>query len=238
MDDLQPCMQPNFDPTQDSLNNLLVWVRIPCLPIEYFDHHFLIHVGSKIGKPVKIDDATNAVSREHYARICVEVDLSKPLVAKFRLRRRIRRLEYEGIHLVCFDVKCTGIGKTLAPLECQGNPVAPEHHQGEGSLGTSERMVSNAMGRTNDTYNPEIVEDFGPWMIAKSRVRKNQNTPRGNGDPGTEKGTGKEDSITRVGLQSKESRQSNFSILIIEGEENLAVEDIEEITVDTKKGSK
>ena len=27
--------QPNFDPNQSSLRNLLVWVRIPCLLIEY-----------------------------------------------------------------------------------------------------------------------------------------------------------------------------------------------------------
>ena len=37
-----------------------------------------------------------------YARICVEVELQKPLVSKFMLRKRVRRLEYEGIHMVCF----------------------------------------------------------------------------------------------------------------------------------------
>ena len=34
-----------FDPSQDSLQILLVWVRIPCLPIEYFDLHFLMQLG-------------------------------------------------------------------------------------------------------------------------------------------------------------------------------------------------
>ena len=37
--------KPKFDPSHDSLQNLLVWVRIPCLPIEYFDHHFLMRLG-------------------------------------------------------------------------------------------------------------------------------------------------------------------------------------------------
>ena len=82
--------QPNFDTNQNLLGNLLVWVRIPCLPIEYFDFNFLMRVGSKLGKLVKVDDATSVVSRGHYARICVEVDLMRSLVSKFRLRRRIR----------------------------------------------------------------------------------------------------------------------------------------------------
>ena len=54
--------QPNFDPEQDILWNPLVWVRIPCLPIKYYDKRFLMNLGEKIGKPIKIDDATSALS--------------------------------------------------------------------------------------------------------------------------------------------------------------------------------
>ena len=56
--------------------------------------NFLVSIG--------IDYATNTISRGPYARICVEIDLLKPLVAKFKMRRRVRRVEYEGLHLVCF----------------------------------------------------------------------------------------------------------------------------------------
>ena len=49
-----------------------------------------------------MDDATSLVYKGLYARICVEVELQKPLVSKFMLRKRVRRLEYEGIHMVCF----------------------------------------------------------------------------------------------------------------------------------------
>ena len=57
----------NFDPTQDVMERILVWVRIPCLPIEYYDCEFLMRVGSKIGKPVKIDTNTSNVSRGKFA---------------------------------------------------------------------------------------------------------------------------------------------------------------------------
>ena len=39
----------NFHPNQNLLRNLLVWVRIPCLPIEYLDYNFLMRVGSNLG---------------------------------------------------------------------------------------------------------------------------------------------------------------------------------------------
>ena len=93
--------KPNCNSNQSSLRCLIVLVRITCLPIEYFDHSFLMKVGSKLGNLIKVNNATNNVSWGHYACICVKVDLLKPLVSKFRLKR-IRKLEHEGIHLVCF----------------------------------------------------------------------------------------------------------------------------------------
>ncbi|XP_075489651.1 uncharacterized protein LOC142528490 [Primulina tabacum] len=46
---------PNFNPLADNTEKLLAWVRFPCLPIEYYDQEFLMKVGSKIGRPIKID---------------------------------------------------------------------------------------------------------------------------------------------------------------------------------------
>ena len=33
---------PNFDPEQTIIERTPVWVRIPCLPIEYYDKAFLM----------------------------------------------------------------------------------------------------------------------------------------------------------------------------------------------------
>lgn len=49
-----------------------------------------------------MDETTLDVSRGHFARVSVEIDLAKPLVAKFMFKRKVRCLEYEGLHLVCF----------------------------------------------------------------------------------------------------------------------------------------
>ncbi|CAN1188285.1 hypothetical protein LINPERHAP1_LOCUS17868 [Linum perenne] len=51
------------------------------------------------------------MERGNYARICVRVDLSKKLLSKYKLLHRIRHVEYEGLHVVCF--KCGIYGHTI-----------------------------------------------------------------------------------------------------------------------------
>lgn len=102
---------PNFDPFTDKTESMIVWVRFPCLSVEYFDYNFLMKVGKKIGRPINIDTATSLVSRASFARICVEVDITKPLLSKFMLRRRVQPIVYEGLHLICF--KCGVYGANV-----------------------------------------------------------------------------------------------------------------------------
>ena len=45
----------NFHPFSDTTERMLVWERLPCLPIEYYDREFLLEVGKKIRKPVRVD---------------------------------------------------------------------------------------------------------------------------------------------------------------------------------------
>lgn len=43
---------------------------------------------TRFGKSVKIDEATSLLSRGLFTRKCVEVNLSKPLVSKFKLDKK------------------------------------------------------------------------------------------------------------------------------------------------------
>ncbi|CAN1241897.1 hypothetical protein LINPERPRIM_LOCUS5150 [Linum perenne] len=88
--------RPYFRPEETFLSTLRVWVRLPGIPFEYFDRTILNLIGDRIGRTVRIDHTTLEGSRGNFARICVEVDLSKPLLYKYRLRRRVHRIEYEG----------------------------------------------------------------------------------------------------------------------------------------------
>ncbi|MCH81759.1 hypothetical protein A2U01_0002551 [Trifolium medium] len=91
----------NFDPASATVSNTAVWVRFSGLPIEYYDSRILHFVGNRIGKTVKVDKNTLLQERGKYARLCVEVDLNKPLLAMFELKERHYKVEYEGLHLLC-----------------------------------------------------------------------------------------------------------------------------------------
>ncbi|RYR57473.1 hypothetical protein Ahy_A05g023204 isoform D [Arachis hypogaea] len=52
---------------------------------------------------LKVDEHTSIHSRGKFARICMEVDLRKKLVTSFSTLGKYFRLEYEGLHLICFN---------------------------------------------------------------------------------------------------------------------------------------
>lgn len=70
---------PNFDVETKAIRSLPVWVRFPILPVEYYSKKWLKRAGDKIGKTIKIDDATRAITHDKFARVCVEIDLGRPL---------------------------------------------------------------------------------------------------------------------------------------------------------------
>ncbi|XP_029153388.1 uncharacterized protein [Arachis hypogaea] len=94
---------PDFNPFGVSINKIVAWVRLPDLPIEYYDKRFLGTVGDQIGKTLKVDMNTANQSRGKFARLCVEIDLNKPLDAKYLVNGQNYFIEYEGLHMVCFN---------------------------------------------------------------------------------------------------------------------------------------
>ncbi|CAN1175296.1 hypothetical protein LINPERHAP2_LOCUS31878 [Linum perenne] len=93
---------PNFN-DEEPIKNLLTWVRLPKLPIHYFNRLAVTRIGNCIGKTVRLDLATTEGARARYARVCVEVDLSKPLLGKYLLEDKTYLVEYESLENICFN---------------------------------------------------------------------------------------------------------------------------------------
>ncbi|CAN1788861.1 hypothetical protein LINPERHAP1_LOCUS18231 [Linum perenne] len=159
--------QEGFDPCTDTLSHTLVWVRLPGLPLEFFTETFLRRIGDKIGQLVRIDPTTLAMERGNYARICVRVDLSKKLLSKYKLLHRIRRVEYEGLHLVCFKCGIYGHTNDICP-----SATATADLEGE-QVHSNPLFLEEVMAKER----PEVFEEYGPWMLAKSRSKRNSGVP-------------------------------------------------------------
>ena len=57
---------------------------------------------------IRIDSYTESGTRGSYARLCLQIDLTKPLITTIRVGRLKQKVMYEGISLLCFS--CGRIG--------------------------------------------------------------------------------------------------------------------------------
>lgn len=167
--------RPNFNPSADKTENMLVWIRFPDLPIEYYGEEYLMKIGEKVGTPIKVDDATSLTTRGRFARMCVEIDLTKPLLAKYKLRRRIYKIEYEGIHLVCFQ--CGMYGHNADNCRSKNGDNNRSGQGSAGERGNTAADVTGEVAQSKDTekeifIRPEICDNFGPWMLTPSKSRR------------------------------------------------------------------
>ncbi|KAE8684360.1 hypothetical protein F3Y22_tig00111132pilonHSYRG00122 [Hibiscus syriacus] len=88
----------------------------PGLPIEYFDEGILVNIGKLEGAPFKVDYRATWATRGRFARICVEIDLRKPLLSNVRLGKFTFNIEYEGLHMICFKCGMVGHKEDQCPI--------------------------------------------------------------------------------------------------------------------------
>lgn len=163
----------NFNAEAARIYSLPVWVRFPTLPVEYYSEAWLRYVGNQIGKTIKVDNTTLATARGRFARVCVEIDLVKPLLASYRLRGIDYHIQYEGLQDICFS--CGKFGHRA--IHCTPCAKTDEHH------GQSEEN-KEANGTTATEPSKEGVEGgksgLGPWMVAQRTRRRPAKNMKGN----------------------------------------------------------
>ncbi|XP_019173812.1 PREDICTED: uncharacterized protein LOC109169384 [Ipomoea nil] len=156
--------EPDFDPYSDHTEKMLVWVRIPCLPAEYYNLIFLKKLGNKVGRSIRVDQATSLVSMGYFARICVEVDITRPLILKFKYKDRVRSVAYEGIHLVCFSCEVYG----HSPDACLQTRKST-HDADKSDDGDADRTENIVVHEKENRTAVIGSAPFGEWMIAPKR---------------------------------------------------------------------
>ncbi|BFG31382.1 hypothetical protein CerSpe_176560 [Prunus speciosa] len=187
--------KPGFNPNEATITRMAVWVRITGLHIEWFNAEAIKRIGDLIGITYRIDTHTIAQARGKYARICVEIDLTKPLIANIQVENNWYGLEYEGLHLVCFGCGIYGHNKQQCPAEIRthadtNNKPMGDKSENDKSPNTMEITPPDLPVPEGPPGNSDANSGrFGPWSLAKP-FRKNKKALQsieGKGDVGKAK---------------------------------------------------
>ncbi|XP_028071674.1 uncharacterized protein LOC114274015 [Camellia sinensis] len=120
-------------------------------------------------------------TRGRFARVCVKVDLRKPLCPRFLLGKKSYNIEYESIHSFCFYYGRVDHRKELCKyqaLHLKSQTVHQNNPLPEGSQLTIEGnqvQTPTASPNANDHLQQSAVEGddtYGLWMMVTKRTRK------------------------------------------------------------------
>ncbi|KAL6180078.1 hypothetical protein ACLB2K_046746 [Fragaria x ananassa] len=141
---------PEFSPTTYKNTFAQIWVRFWDLGFAYWNHQTWFEIARGVVTPIKLDKRTANRTLGLYARVLIDVDLSKPLCDQIRVARKngaavIAKIEYESVPVLC--QVCGIVGHSAN--KCRNKPeVSLNGEQSEQVLGGSTERVGtqNAEG--------------------------------------------------------------------------------------------
>ncbi|CAN0913333.1 hypothetical protein LINGRAHAP2_LOCUS27857 [Linum grandiflorum] len=151
---------PSFRVTDDLPPRMVIWIRFPRLPYQYYHHDVLVGLGNLVGKSVRPDIRTQNSVRGKYARIAVEVNLAKPLPKEIFVDGVWQIVEYENLPSFCIGCGCFGQGLSGCPNKM--NSMSPA------------AVVSETSGPAVATSPAAEIslEPVGEWQVVGRKNRR------------------------------------------------------------------
>ncbi|KAJ4843086.1 hypothetical protein Tsubulata_019146 [Turnera subulata] len=124
--------------------SVLAWARIPRLFTKLYQLAILREVYNRIGRTIRVEHSTQKTERWRFAKVVVELDLSKPLETEACVDDVWYPILYESLPQVCFS--CGRTGHLL--VNCRVEVAVPLIVlKGSSTMGYPEpRVVSPKLG--------------------------------------------------------------------------------------------
>ncbi|XP_038977257.1 uncharacterized protein LOC120107839 [Phoenix dactylifera] len=167
---------PDFIPGTHSVNRTVVWVRLPGLPVEYWDMEAIRVIVAEVGNPLELDRFSHERRRIGYARVKVEINVRQPLIPGTIVQgvqaRFWQTFAYEDLPGLCY--RCARLDHLAGDCCYQ----APGTHLGTEAEGQGAETVGQGETASGSEAPPQMT--FGPWMtVPRQRHWRNTGAPGG-----------------------------------------------------------
>lgn len=166
-----------FDFNDLEFTKVPVWVQIPNLPLQLWNNKALSKIASKIGSPIQSDKLTQSKGRLSFARLLIEIDVSKELLNEVQIKvpdgsTLSHQVMYEFVPKFCRACKAIGHQQDncpyhkaaatapTAPSKPAANEVAKKGQNMQAAVVelANKGQKGQAAQETRDAVNPTIKD--------------------------------------------------------------------------------
>ncbi|KAJ4838282.1 hypothetical protein Tsubulata_035051 [Turnera subulata] len=142
-------------------NYFMVKFYLHSLAVEHYHLGVLKLVCDQIERTVRIDIPTQQTDRVQFARIAVELDLTKALEARVCFEDIWYHIEYEDLPQICFDCGMAGHNMSACPSRGNGNDAsmaaqAPMTTDSAGLAGSNEKGSPKKKGNPGASRSSQL----------------------------------------------------------------------------------
>lgn len=169
---------PDYDHNAAFLTEVPLWVTFPKLPMNYWSCASLSRIASAVGVPLYADECIAKQTRISYARMLIEVNVTKPLVREILLkdpsgRELIQVVNYEWAPAYCNKYMC--IGHDCIKLEERQKQEVQKQENNRGRQRTQKQQAAQTGKKTVTQWQPKDKVEV------QNQVEQQLQAPAGNG---------------------------------------------------------
>ena len=164
--------EPYFKLSSTNVSSMVVWIRLNELPIEFYNAETLHQIGKAIGNVLRVDTHTAFETRGRFVRLCVQVDVDKPLIDTVFIGRFEQVVTYEGINRLCFSCGRMGHQRECCPYSVKDGKDQVEKEEGDSvdRAGQPRNTHATNIPEQERGTTPEALEDnYGPWLLVSCK---------------------------------------------------------------------
>nr|POF04409.1 hypothetical protein CFP56_32023 [Quercus suber] len=122
--------EPFFKPSTTNVSLITVWVWLNELPIELYKARVFRWIKESIGRVLRIDTHTTMEAQGKYTKLCIQIDINKPLVNTILIGNFEQAVIYEGpMGSPCKEHEAHYTGQSSGMLEVSGMEEDEEHYE-------------------------------------------------------------------------------------------------------------